>query len=52
MKVLTEIKFFEMNGVKVPFASYTCDKCGAIGSMEIPKDADNIPEDKRNCCES
>ena len=24
----------------------------AIGSMEIPKDAKDIPEDKRNCCES
>ena len=53
MKVLKEIEFFKMgNGDNLPFAKYECDKCGAVGSMEIPKDADDIPEDKRNCCES
>ncbi len=53
MKVKTNVLIYSNgNNPKTKYVSWTCDKCGAIGSTEIPINADNIPEDKRKCCES
>lgn len=53
MKVLKEVRDEkDGNNKNKRYLCWECDKCGGHGFFAVDDDVEEIPEDRRKCCEN